>query len=172
MDHRDLLSDAARRPVDSATVVLDAIGDATLHAMPADRCGSIAWLVWHAARQADVQLAHLRDAPEVWDATWQQRLGVTRGTGDFGFGDTADAVRALTVTDAGALLGYLTAVMDALIGYVDTLSADDLDDIVDTRWTPAVSRGVRLVSIIDDAVAHLGQAGYVRGLVEGWSIGY
>ena len=46
------------------------------------------------------------------------------------------------------------------------------DDVVDTNWTPHVTRGVRLISIIDDAVAHLGQAAYVRGLVDGWSIGY
>ncbi|HNV11243.1 MAG TPA: DUF664 domain-containing protein [Propionibacteriaceae bacterium] len=47
-----------------------------------------------------------------------------------------------------------------------------MDVVIDTRWDPPVTRGVRLVSVIDDAVAHVGQAAYARGVVEGWSIGY
>lgn len=171
MNIADLLSDAARRPVESADAVLKDISEEALHAMPEDRCNSIAWLVWHAARQADVQLAELSGADEVWADGWAQRLGVDRGIGDFGFGDDADRVRALR-TRAEPLRDYLGAVCDAVVSYVGGLSAEDLDEIVDRSWDPPVTRGVRLVSIIDDAVAHVGQAAYVRGLVSGWSIGF
>jgi hypothetical protein len=41
----------------------------------------------------------------------------------------------------------------------------DLDRIVDTRWTPPVTLGVRLVSVLDDDMQHSGQAAYVRGLL-------
>ena len=44
--------------------------------------------------------------------------------------------------------------------------------MIDTKWNPPVTRGVRLVSIIDDAVTHLGQAAYARGQIEEWSIGF
>ena len=44
------------------------------------------------------------------------------------------------------------------------LEPGDLDRVVDETWTPAVTLGVRLVSVISDCLQHLGQAGYVRGL--------
>jgi hypothetical protein len=37
--------------------------------------------------------------------------------------------------------------------------------VVDRRWTPPVTLGVRLVSVADDCLQHVGQAAYVRGLL-------
>jgi hypothetical protein len=37
--------------------------------------------------------------------------------------------------------------------------------VIDDRWDPPVTRGVRLVSVVDDDARHLGQAEYVRGLL-------
>lgn len=173
MDSRAVLTDAASRPVEGARQVLDGLSGESLHAMPDGRGNSIAWLLWHAGRQADVQVAALTGDDEVWAAGgWGDRVGVARGAGDFGFGDGLPEVRALRVADASALLDYLVAVADAVVAHVAGLAEGDLDDVVDTAWTPHVTRGVRLVSIIDDAAVHVGQAAYVRGLVEGWSIGY
>jgi len=36
--------------------------------------------------------------------------------------------------------------------------------VVDELYSPPVTLGVRLVSIVDDCLQHLGQAAYVRGL--------
>ena len=36
--------------------------------------------------------------------------------------------------------------------------------MVDEHWDPPVTAGVRLVSVIGDALQHLGQAAYVKGL--------
>ena len=47
------------------------------------------------------------------------------------------------------------------------LGPDDLDRIVDRQWNPTVTLGVRLVSVADDCLQHVGQAAYVRGLLEG-----
>jgi hypothetical protein len=68
--------------------------------------------------------------------------------------------------DAVTLLGYYDAVEQATLRYVRGLSDDDLDRVVDERWTPPVTLGVRLVSVIDDDVAHAAQAAYVRGILE------
>ena len=46
------------------------------------------------------------------------------------------------------------------------LTPDDLDRVVDRRWDPPVTLGVRLVSIGDDCLQHVGQAAYVRGLLD------
>ncbi|MFT4086471.1 MAG: hypothetical protein QM658_04845 [Gordonia sp. (in: high G+C Gram-positive bacteria)] len=40
-------------------------------------------------------------------------------------------------------------------------------EIIDTNWTPPVTRGVRIISIIDDAIAHIGQAAYADGALTG-----
>lgn len=132
MDTRALLTDAARRPLDLARPVLDGLTDEAAHTLPGDRANPIAWLLWHAARQMDVQTSALSGEQTVWAAgDWAARLGVDRASNDFGFGD----------------------------------------DVADPSYTPPVTRGVRIVSIVDDAAVHLGQAAYARGLVDGWSYG-
>ena len=62
------------------------------------------------------------------------------------------------------LTGYHDAVFEQTTRYVAGLADDDLDRIVDERWDPPVTLGVRLVSVISDDLQHVGQAAYVRGL--------
>jgi hypothetical protein len=50
--------------------------------------------------------------------------------------------------------------------FIASLTEDELDRIVDTRWDPHVTLGVRLVSVIDDCLEHAGQAAYVKGMVQ------
>lgn len=171
MDHTELLTDAARRPVEAARAVLADISDETLHAMPGG-ANSIAWLIWHAARQQDAQIAHLKGAPQIWPAGWPRRLGVPRDNDDIGFGDSTKQVAALRIGEPNVLLAYFEAVVDDAVAWVATLGPEDLDAVVDTSYTPHVTRGVRIISTIDDAVAHVAQAAYARGVVEGWQIGY
>jgi hypothetical protein len=37
--------------------------------------------------------------------------------------------------------------------------------VVDERWDPPVTLGVRLISVLSDDLQHAGQAGYLRGLL-------
>jgi len=46
------------------------------------------------------------------------------------------------------------------------LTSSDLERIVDRRWDPPVTLGVRLVSIADDSLQHVGQAAYLKGLLD------
>ena len=64
------------------------------------------------------------------------------------------------------LLGYLDEVDARTREMLRGLTPDDLDRVVDRRWDPPVTLGVRLVSIGDDCLQHVGQAGYVRGLLD------
>jgi hypothetical protein len=63
------------------------------------------------------------------------------------------------------LLEYLDAVDRRTRTLLESLTPAELDRIVDLRWDPPVTLGVRLVSIADDSLQHLGQAAYVRGLL-------
>ena len=51
------------------------------------QANSIAWLVWHAARQQDAQVSALAGTEQVWvSGAWAARLGVHRGPDEIGFG--------------------------------------------------------------------------------------
>ncbi len=141
--------------------------------MPDAEHSSIAWLLWHAARQQDAQVAELAGAEEVWrSGGWADRFALDRPVEAMGFGDSPADVAKVQVSDPAMLADYLQAVVAATLAYVGGLGESDLDEIVDRRWEPPVTRGVRLVSVIDDAVAHVAQAQYLRGLVARWTIGY
>jgi len=64
------------------------------------------------------------------------------------------------------LAGYVAAVGERTHAYVATLEPDDLDRVVDTRWDPPVTLGVRLVSVVNEVNQHVGQAAYLRGLLD------
>jgi hypothetical protein len=70
------------------------------------------------------------------------------------------------VVSGELLAGYYDAVAARSAAYVATLTPDDLDRVVDEAWDPPVTLGVRLVSVVNEVNAHLGQAQYVRGLLE------
>ena len=57
------------------------------------------------------------------------------------------------------------AVHAATLETLDGLTATDLERLVDDPYRVPI--GVRLVSIINDITQHLGQIGYLRGLVRG-----
>lgn len=172
MNSNEILVDAAHRPVESAKQLLDGISLSLVNKMPDDKHSSIAWLIWHSGRQMDAQLSELSGLPQIWvQDGWADRFALDRPKNDMGFGDGPADVAKVTVCDADLLSGYLTATVDTLCTYIQTLSETDLDDVIAHLPDP-IRRGVRIVSIIDDAVAHVGQAAYLRGLLEGWKIGY
>jgi hypothetical protein len=76
-------------------------------------------------------------------------------------------VAAVRPESPEALLGYLDAVAERTAAFVRDLGPADLDRVVDRRWDPPVTLGVRLVSVADDCIQHAGQAAYVRGLLAG-----
>ncbi len=172
MDAREILIDAAQRPIESTRQVLKSIDVAAVNRMPDDTHASIAWLIWHSGRQMDAQLARLSGGDQVWEQDgWADRFALDRPTGDMGFGDGPAEVAKVQVSDPALLSGYLEASVNALCTYIRSLSDADLDDVIGHMPGP-IRRGVRIVSIIDDAVAHVSQAAYLRGLLENWKIGY
>ena len=85
---------------------------------------------------------------------------------DLGYGHTSAQVGAVRFDSPDDLLAYYDAVHERSLEYVATVDAAELSRVVDERWDPPVTAGVRLVSVIDDCIQHAGQAAYVRGMVE------
>ena len=166
MDARDVLHEAASRPATEAKALVNTLPEGALNAHAGGHTNSIAWLLWHAGRQMDVQLAQLTGGAQVWHTQgFDSRFNLGKLGDTVGYGHTAEQARAVVVEDAALLVEYLGAATAALSRYITGLSEADLSEIIDRSWTPAVTRGVRLVSMIDDAAQHVGQAAYAAGIL-------
>ena len=137
----DLLLDGYDRIAQSVPDVLDGLGTDGAAWRPDDESNSVGWLVWHLTRVMDDHLAGLTGDKQVLTSEgYDERLGLDLPVGDTGYGHDA--------------------------GDVAKVRFADLDRVVDERWDPPVTLGVRLVSVLDDAARHVGQAQYLRGLVD------
>lgn len=162
----DVLDDFAGRPLEAAERLARDLTGAPLNAHPGGHDNSIAWLLWHTGREIDVQVAGLTEGQEVWSSQgFDSRFGLGELGDSVGYGHTPAEARAVVVDDAALLLDYLRAATDALRAHIRSLSADALGEVIDEDWDPPVTRAARLVSIIDDAAQHIGQAAYAAGIL-------
>jgi hypothetical protein len=165
MTPAELLTDAFERIVEGGRDVVDGLDDDQLAWRPGPDANPIAWLVWHLARIQDDHVADVANAEQVWTAQgFHDRSGLPFDPADTGYGHASEQVAQVRV-GAGLLSQYLAAVHEQTTAYLAGVTADDLDRVVDTRWDPPVTLGVRLVSVVNDGSQHLGQAAYVRGLL-------
>jgi uncharacterized damage-inducible protein DinB len=163
----DLLRDAFSRVREQVHRVLKGIEPRHLASQLDGEANSIAWLVWHLTRVQDDHMADVMGREQVWTADdWVGRFGLPFPREATGFGQSAEEVAALGTTSSGLLLDYYDAVHARTIAFLDTLADEDFARVVDTTWTPPVTLGVRLVSVISDDLQHVGQAAFVRGVVE------
>jgi uncharacterized damage-inducible protein DinB len=165
----DVLIDAFDRVHGTVHRVLGGLEHEQLAARLDPAANSIAWLIWHLTRGQDVQLADAAGTDELWrSGGWADRFDLPFSTSASGYGQSAKEVgqvgEASTVT--AELLGeYFDAVHQVTVAYVSSLSETDLDRIVDTNWNPPVTLAVRLVSMINDATQHAGQAAFIKGVI-------
>jgi hypothetical protein len=165
MDVADLLSDAVSRVSEQVPTVVGGLGEDDLAWRPDDGANSIAWLVWHLTRMADEYIADYAGTPTRWLAGgWYDRMALPLPPESHGYGHTPAEVAQVRVSGEN-LAGYYADVEPLLRGYLVTLAPEDLDRVVDAEWDPPVTLGVRMISIVDDMVQHIGQAAYVRGML-------
>jgi len=114
----------------------------------------------------DHHVAELIGTDQIWvQGDWAQRFGLTADPSNTGYGHSATDVAAVQPQQPAVLLDYLDVVDRRTRTMLQNLTAADLDRVVDERWDPPVTLGVRLISVADDSLQHLGQAAYVRGLL-------
>jgi Protein of unknown function (DUF664) len=133
---------------------------------PAPGANTIGWLIWHLTRVQDHHVAELLGTEQIWvSGDWARRFGLEPDPSNTGYGHGEDEMRAVRPEGSDVLLAYLADVDARTKEMLGGLTTPDLDRIVDRRWDPPVTLGVRLVSIADDSLQHVGQAAYVRGLL-------
>jgi uncharacterized damage-inducible protein DinB len=163
---RDLLLYAYHQIAETFRSTIEGLGPDDLARRAGPDANPIGWLAWHLLRVQDDHVADVAGTEQVWTADgWAGRFALPLDESATGYGMSREEVDAVRVPSADLLLGYAEAVSARTAEFLRGLSDDDLDRVVDTRWDPPVTLGVRLVSVLSDDLQHLGQAAYVRGLL-------
>ncbi len=166
MDSASLLLELYGRIPPLAAGAMKGLDEDQLCHVPEPGANPIGWLVWHLARVQDHHVSELLGTEQVWvSGDWARRCGLEPDPSNTGYGHSAEEVAAVRPDGPEVLLGYLDEVQGRTTAMLRGLVPDDLDRVVDQRWDPPVTLGIRLVSIADDSLQHAGQAAYVRGLL-------
>ncbi|GGN56941.1 DUF664 domain-containing protein [Streptomyces kronopolitis] len=162
----DLLVDAFGRIQEVVEDVVSGLDPDELGTRPEDDANSIGWLVWHLTRIQDDHLAGVAGTEQIWTADgWYDRFGLPFAADDTGFAHSGKDVAAVRDLSGELLTGYHGAVHDNTVQYLAGIDDKDMKRVIDRAWTPPVTLGVRLVSVVADDLQHAGQAAYVRGLL-------
>lgn len=163
----DILTDAFGRVRELVPQVVEGLSVEELLWRPDADANHIAWLVWHLTRVQDDHLAGVGQVPQVWLSDgWRERFGLPYDPEDLGYGQSSEQVGDFTLPDPALLVDYHAAVHDLSVRVVGQLDDAGFARVVDDSWDPPVTVAVRLVSVVNDIGQHVGQAAYVKGLVE------
>ena len=167
MDLNELLIDLFGRVAEHVHEAVLGLDPPTLAIEPEPGTNSIGWLVWHLTRVEDHHMSEILDEPQIWmSGDWPARFGVESDPDNTGYGHTPAEMRTIKPDSGNALTEYYEAVSARTTAMLRRVTADELDRIVDKRWDPPVTLGVRLISIVDDEIQHAAQATYARGMIE------
>jgi len=166
MTSAELLADAFGRIGETVHRVVDGLSPDQLAFRVGGTSNSISWLVWHLTRIQDDHLADVTGTDQAWASSdWAGRFGLRLAVTDTGYGHTSQQVAAVTA-DGAMLAGYHDDVLGRTLRFLQGVTDADLNNVVDERWDPPVTLGVRLVSVVNDDLQHAGQAAYIRGILE------
>jgi hypothetical protein len=163
----DVLQDAYERIRTLVRKAGEDLGPEALAFRPDPDANSIAWLLWHLTRVQDSHVAEIMGQDQVWvSGSFAADLGRAADPSDTGYGHSSEEVAGVRPDKPDALLAYHEAVYERSVGWLASATPDDLERIIDRRYDPPVSVGVRLTSVVSDNLQHAGQALFVRGIVE------
>jgi Protein of unknown function (DUF664) len=169
MQIADLLNEMFDRLPALVSSAVEGLTPERLRWAPAEGANSIGWLVWHLTRIQDHHVSELIGKAQVWQSgDWPARFGLSgddAGPDNTGYAHTPDDVDRVRPEGPQALIDYYEAVAVRTREFLQGLTPERLDEIVDKRWNPPVTLVVRLVSVAGDDLQHAGQAAYVRGLL-------
>ena len=166
MNCAGLLADAFGRVQEAVHDAVQGLEPEELAARLDAKANSVAWLVWHLTRVQDDHVAEVAGTEQIWTAQgWVDRFALPFAAAATGYGHTARNVAAIRVESSQLLTGYYDSVHAHTLTFVRGLSGAALERVVDERWSPPVTLGVRLVSVVSDSLQHAGQAAFIRGVL-------
>jgi hypothetical protein len=163
----NLLSLSYRAVRDAVNEVVDGLNAEQLAFRPSPSANSIAWLIWHLSRIQDEQASEVIGRRTIWQSqTFAERFALPFPNDATGYGQSAEEAAQVWVESSSLLVDYHHAVSAQTLDRLHHLTDKDLARVVDENQDPPVTAAVRLQSVVNDSLQHIGQAGYVRGLLE------
>jgi hypothetical protein len=170
MNYEQFILDIFTRRYQELEQVIKDLTIEELNYQPKPFSNSIGWLAWHAIRSQDRMNADLFGEEQFWTKDkWYARFNREPDPKESGFGHTAEQAAAFRSPDIQTYFDYYKAVFARTKEYILTrLSPADLqrEVISPTLGTTSTVEG-RLLGAIND-FQHIGQAGYVKGMLKGF----
>jgi hypothetical protein len=165
-----LVLDQFKRIEQELGFVLDGLTVEDLNQQPAPDCNSIGWLAWHLTRSHDRNMSELLGEEQLWiKDKWYAKFNRAPDPGETGVGHSAEQARNFVSPPAEVVMAYHRAILNRIESYIEYgLTESDLDRQVQS---PTLNNIVpvmrRITGVIQQGFLHVGQAGYVRGMLKG-----
>ena len=135
---------------------------------PAPGANPVGWMAWHLTRSHDRNMSELLGREQLWIAEgWHTKFGRDPDPADTGFEHTPADVAAFNCPHPSLILDYHDAVVNMILDYLENAPPDDLDR---EAFSPTLSNTAtvqqRITGVLVDALQHLGQIGYAKGMLE------
>jgi uncharacterized damage-inducible protein DinB len=170
MKWQKLVLDSFQRQAQELEKVVEGLTEDDLNRQPAPECNSIGWLVWHVLRSVDRNMSELIGEEQLWiKDKWHVKYGRTADPSETGYGHTAEQAKEFKSPKVKVILDYQNALMNHVEDYINNrLSETDLS----REYTSPTFKRTSVVEVIIagqffHGAHHVGQAGYVRGLLKG-----
>lgn len=134
---------------------------------PAYGANSIGLILFHVFKSEDSFIQErLQEKQPVWESgRWYEKLNMSKD--EAGAHYTAEQVNAFPVPKLDDLLAYGTAVRNETKSYIDSISADDFDEMMSMQPFGDMPKAFLLSLTVSHAAGHLGEMSYIRGLQRG-----
>ncbi len=151
--------------------LVEGLTDEERRFIPSEHSHHIDFALWHAARAEDILLNFgAREEDQLWTHSgWHEKFEIPAR--DIGVGYTMDQVKEMPPTPLSLLLEYYDACREQTLDYIAKVDPSDLD--VKSPFEalhhqlPGVTKGGVLAHMVVEPVQHLGQIGYIRGIIRG-----
>lgn len=167
MDWQGLYINNFRRTVTSLEKQLLELTPEALNRQPAPGSNGIGWIAWHIARAGDRHLSDVFGVEQLYITDgWYRKFGREPDPKDSGTGHSPEQAAAFRAPDATTLLDYHQAVVERCGGLIQAMSAADLDRPPNyPAARPDSTIGGWLGGMLGHSYQHLGEIGYLRGLL-------
>ena len=151
-------------------LVLEGLNVKDLNIQPAPDCNSIGWLAWHLTRSHDRNMSELMGHEQLWTSDkWYAKFNRAPDPNETGVGHTTEQARDFESPRGEIIMAYHRAILGRIRHYVeiDVTEAELERENTSPTLHNTISAMRRITGVVQQGFLHVGQAGYVRGMIKG-----
>jgi uncharacterized damage-inducible protein DinB len=166
-DFKDAIRSGLEEYLEGLKKAVDGLTPAELRWQPTLTSNTISWIVWHMARVEDRWVNRvLRGGDELWIRDgWHEKFGMAGEA--HGYGETEAQVRAMPEVAMSDLLAYFDAVRQSTLAHLEQMTSADVEATYAHPRRTGITGAWILGHILVEESQHLGQVGYIRGMIRG-----